>query len=94
MNSPFEAEFDSTAVERSRYDPHRGVFDLWYAGGDRYSYFKVPKEVGAERGLSGAASVGRKRRGRRRFVNLRIKPHYQHELEARRRRFRPPGGED
>jgi hypothetical protein len=77
---PATAVFDSTAIERAAYDPDRRVLDLWYVGGDRYSYFGVPAEVYQR--LLAAPSAGA-------FVNIEIKPGYRHEIEPRRRRFRP-----
>lgn len=77
---PSSAAFESSAIARAAYDPKRRVLDLWYAGGDRYSYFDVPAHI-YER-LRAAPSAGV-------FVNLEIKPAYRYEIEARRRRFRP-----
>lgn len=71
---------DSSAITRAAYDPDRRVLDLWYAGGDRYSYFDVPAQV-YER-LLAAPSAGA-------FVNAEVKPVYRHEIEPGRRRFRP-----
>jgi hypothetical protein len=73
-------DFDSSAVERARYSPSGGTLDIWYKGGDRYSYFDVPLDV-YER-LRTAPSAGE-------YVNREIKPHYRYEIEQRRRRFRP-----
>jgi lysyl-tRNA synthetase class 2 len=73
-------EFDSAAIVRGAYDPHAKTLDLWYKGGDRYRYFDVPEAVFDA--LLGAASAGE-------YVNREIKPHYRHEIEERRRRFRP-----
>ena len=70
---------DSTAVERARYDEASRTLDLWYVGGDRYSYLGVPPDV--YEALVTAASAGA-------FVNERIKPNYRHQIEERRR-FRP-----
>jgi len=70
----------STAIERAAYDPDRRVLDLWYVGGDRYSYFGVAPDV-YER-LLAAPSAGA-------FVNAEIKPAYRYEIEPGRRRFRP-----
>ena len=72
--------FESSAIERARYDPEMATLDLWYKGGDRYSYFEVPPEIYA--GLREAPSAGE-------YVNREIKPHFRFELEPRRRRFRP-----
>lgn len=70
----------SSAIDRATYDPDRKVLDLWYNGGDRYSYFGVPFAI-YER-LCAAPSAGE-------FVNRCIKPVFRCELEPRRRRFRP-----
>ena len=70
----------SSAIDRATYDPDRKVLDLWYSGGDRYSYFGVPFDI-YER-LCAAPSAGE-------FVNRWIKPDFRCELEPRRRRFRP-----
>ena len=80
MPQPNRAVFDSTAIERAAYDPARRVLDLWYVGGDRYSYFDVPAK--AYERLLAAPSAGR-------FVNFEIKPNHRYEIEPRRRRFRP-----
>ena len=81
MTSPLNHVFtNSTALELARYDPDTCVLDLCYAGGDRYSYFMVPR--GIYDALIAAPSAGA-------FVNERIKPRYSYEIEARRRRFRP-----
>lgn len=77
---PLVKTFDSSAVERARYHPDVRTLDLWYAGGDRYSYFEVPEAV--YRALLEAPSAGQ-------FVNATIKPHYRFALESARRRFRP-----
>lgn len=70
----------SSAVDRVDYRMESRTLDIWYKGGDRYSYFDVPPDV--YRALLDAKSIGT-------FVNERIKPHYRFELEYRRRRFRP-----
>jgi hypothetical protein len=77
---PLVTEFDSSAVERARYYPDSCTLDIWYKGGDRYSYFDVPETI--YRALREAASAGE-------YVNLRIKPNYRYELEPGRKRFRP-----
>ncbi len=77
MNTEFPA---SSAMERAKYDPAARTLDLWYRGGDRYSYFDVPAEQYEQ--LLVAPSAGE-------FVNTHIKPHYRYEIEPRRRRFRP-----
>ncbi len=77
---PLVTDFDSSAVERAHYHPDSATLDIWYKGGDRYSYFGVPESV--YRGLREAPSAGQ-------FVNLEIKPHYRFELESARKRFRP-----
>ena len=77
---PLVKTFNSSAVERARYHPEARTLDLWYAGGDRYSYFDVPESV--YRALLRAPSAGQ-------FVNSEIKPHYRFALESARRRFRP-----
>lgn len=70
----------SSAVERVHHDPATGTLDIWYKGGDRYSYFDVPAKV--YRAMLESPSLGA-------FVNTEIKPAYRYELEPRRRRFRP-----
>ena len=70
----------SSAVDRVRHDPATSRLDIWYKGGDLYSYFDVPAET--YRAMLEAPSLGA-------FVNQAIKPHYRYELEERRRRFRP-----
>jgi hypothetical protein len=70
----------SSAIDRATYDPDRRILDLWYAGGDRYSYFNVPLDI-YER-LCAAPSAGE-------FVNRCIKPVFRGEIEPRRRRYRP-----
>jgi hypothetical protein len=77
---PLVTEFNSSAVERARYHPDSRILDIWYKGGDLYSYFEVPERV--YRALRQAPSAGE-------YVNLEIKPYYRYELEQRRRRFRP-----
>lgn len=80
MARPTIARFDSAAIERAAYDPDRRLLDLWYAGGDRYSYFDVPPET--YEALLAAPSAGA-------FVNSEIKPAFRYQIEPRRRRFRP-----
>lgn len=53
---------DSSAVERVEYSPESKALDIWYTGGDRYSYFEVPAEV--YQALLASPSIGA-------FVNLR-----------------------
>ena len=77
---PLAKKFDSSAVQRAVYHPGAKTLDLWYAGGDRYSYFEVPEAV--YRALLAAPSAGQ-------FVNAEIKPRYRFELEPARKRFRP-----
>ena len=72
--------FDSSAVERARYDPDAGTLELWYVGGDSYTYFEVPPQV--YEALVAAPSAGT-------FVNDLIKPNFRFEIEKRRRKFRP-----
>ena len=80
MTSLHHVFANSTALDRAAYDPQTCVLDLWYAGGDRYSYFMVPQRI--YDALIDAPSAGA-------FVNERIKPRYRCEIEERRRRFRP-----
>jgi hypothetical protein len=77
---PLVTEFDSSAVERARYHRESGTLDIWYKGGDLYSYFDVPEQL--YRALRAAPSAGE-------YVNLEIKPNHRYELEPGRRRFRP-----
>jgi len=77
---PLMKEFNSSAVTHVRYHPEEQTLDIWYRGGDRYSYFDVPAEL--YRGLLDAESVGQ-------YVNFEIKPDRRFELEPGRRRFRP-----
>jgi hypothetical protein len=79
-DTPLVADFDSSAVERARYSPQAGTLDIWYKGGDRYTYYDVPPDVyGA---LRQAESAGE-------YVNREIKPRFRCEIEESRRRFRP-----
>jgi two-component system cell cycle response regulator DivK len=73
-------KLESSAVDRVEHDEASGTLDVWYKDGDRYSYFGVPRET--YDALLAAQSVGA-------FVNAQIKPHYRHELEPGRKRFRP-----
>jgi hypothetical protein len=77
---PLVADFDSSAIERARYHPDGGTLDIWYKGGDRYSYFDVPLEIYLA--LREAPSAGE-------YVNFEIKPRFRYQLEPGRRRFRP-----
>lgn len=77
---PLSATFDSSAIRRAAYHPDRSVLDIWYEGGDRYSYFDVSLRTYEE--LLAAPSAGE-------YVNREIKPHFRYEIEQRRRRFRP-----
>jgi hypothetical protein len=70
----------SSAIDRVAYDEGTRTLDLWYKGGDRYSYFEVPRVI--YEALMAADSKGG-------FVNCEIKPHFRYEIEPRRRRFRP-----
>ncbi|MEA3061481.1 MAG: hypothetical protein QOJ94_1262 [Sphingomonadales bacterium] len=72
--------FSSTAIERARFSLKARTLDIWYKGGDRYTYFDVPMET--YQTLRSASSAGE-------FVNREIKPRYRYEIEERRRRFRP-----
>ena len=71
---------DSSAIDRAIYDDERRTLDLCFAGGDRYSYFDVPREV--YEALKQADSAGE-------FVNRWIKPIFRCEIERSKRRFRP-----
>ncbi len=71
---------NSSAVDQVEYADESGTLDIWYSGGDRYSYFEVPRDV--YEALLAASSVGA-------FVNAEIKPHFRFEIEEGRRRFRP-----
>ena len=71
---------ESSAIKAADYRDEAQILDIWYRGGDRYSYFDVPPEVYQE--LLRTHSAGE-------FVNLHVKPHYRFEIEPRRRRFRP-----
>ena len=79
-DTPLVTDFDSSAVERARYSPNARTLDIWYKGGDRYTYFDVPPDAYA--GLREAPSAGE-------YVNREIKPRFRYEIEERRRRFRP-----
>lgn len=72
--------FSSSAIERARYTLETRTLEIWYKGGDRYSYFEVPMEVYQR--LRSAGSAGE-------YVNREVKPNYRHEIEEGRRRFRP-----
>ena len=71
---------DSSAISRATYHADRRALDLWYRGGDRYSYFEVPIEI--YEALCEAPSAGE-------FVNRVIKPAFRGEIESSRRRYRP-----
>jgi two-component system cell cycle response regulator DivK len=73
---------ESSAVDRVEYASEGAQLDIWYRGGDRYSYFGVPRHVYET--LLAAPSIGT-------FVNTEIKPHYRCEMDDSRRRFRPGG---
>jgi KTSC domain-containing protein len=79
-DTPLTTYFDSSAVERARYSTSANILDIWFRGGDRYSYFDVP--LGVYERLRTAPSAGE-------YVNREIKPHYRYEIEEGRRRFRP-----
>lgn len=70
----------SSAIDRAVYDPESRVLDLCYKEGDRYSYFGVPEAL--FEALCAAPSAGA-------FVNRYVKPHFRHEIEPGRKRFRP-----
>jgi KTSC domain-containing protein len=74
------AQFESSAIRRAAYEDEACTLDIWYAGGDRYSYFDVPMEI--YRALLAAPSAGE-------YVNREIKPNYRFAIEPGRRRFRP-----
>lgn len=75
-------KLDSTAVHRVEYTPTTHTLDIWYAGGNQYSYFDVPASV--YEALLAATSTGA-------FVNSEIKPHFRFLQRSRleRSRFRP-----
>ena len=77
---PLSTVFDSSAIARATYRPDERILDIWYKGGDRYSYFDVPCEI--YDALKIAESAGE-------FVNLVVKPNFRFEVEKGRRRFRP-----
>ena len=70
----------SSAIDFASYDPERLRLEIWFSGGDRYTYFDVPIDIYEQ--LCAAPSAGE-------YVNRHIKPHFRCEIEARRRRFRP-----
>lgn len=72
-DTPLITEFDSSAVERARYSPQAGTLDIWYKGGDRYTYFDVPPEAYAA--LREAPSAGE-------YVNREIKPRFRFEIDG------------
>ena len=71
---------ESTAIDLAVYDPDRAVLDIWFTGGDRYSYFEVPPAIYEQ--LCAASSAGE-------FVNQSVKPCFRFVIDKRRRRFRP-----
>ena len=73
-------EVESSAIDRVEYDDASRTLEIWYSGGDRYSYFEVPREK--YDALLAAESIGG-------FVNAEIKPHYGSGLDPARRRLRP-----
>ena len=77
---PLSRSFDSSAITRATYHPAERILDIWYKGGDRYSYFDVP--IAIYEALCVAESAGE-------FVNHYVKPNFRCEIEPRRRRFRP-----
>ncbi len=70
-------EFDSSAITRAAYAEGPKILDIWYKGGERYSYSGVPIEV-YER-LKQSDSIGA-------FVNELIKPLYPAQQKTGRRR--------
>jgi hypothetical protein len=76
LPSNFE-KVTSSAVEGIAYDEKGRNLDIWYRGGERYSYAGVPPEV--YEGLRGTPSIGA-------FVNELIKPLYAAEQKTGRRR--------
>jgi two-component system cell cycle response regulator DivK len=74
-------QVESSAVDRVEHDRETGTLDIWYKDGDRYRYFEVPRDK--YDALLVAPSIGA-------YVNAEIKPFHTFELEAAKRRFRPP----
>jgi hypothetical protein len=72
--------FSSSAIERARYSLDSRTLDIWYKGGDCYTYFDVPMET--YQALRSAPSAGE-------YVNREIKERYRYEIAGRRKRFRP-----
>ena len=68
----------SSAIERAAYYPGTQNLDIWYEGGNHYSYFGVPASTYQQ--LLAAESAGE-------FVNHQIKPRFKY----RRRGPRRPG---
>jgi len=66
---------DSSAIERAAYNPGTESLDIWYAGGNQYSYYGVPPA--AYQRLLAAPSAGE-------YVNRQIKPNYPHRRRAAR----------
>jgi len=66
---------ESSAIERAAYNPGTESLDIWYSGGNQYSYYGVPPA--AFRELLDASSAGE-------FVNRQIKPRYPFRKRSRR----------
>ena len=65
----------SSAIERAAYNPGTESLDIWFEGGNQYSYYGVPPS--AYQRLLDAPSAGE-------FVNHQIKPHYPYRRRSPR----------
>lgn len=68
---------DSSAVARAAYYPGTQNLDIWYEGGNHYSYYGVPPSTYQQ--LLAADSAGE-------FVNRQIKPRFEYRRRDGRRR--------
>ncbi|MFA9200715.1 MAG: KTSC domain-containing protein [Cypionkella sp.] len=68
----------SSAIERVAYSADKRELSVWFAGGRRYIYAGVPREI--YDGLCAAPSAGR-------FVNERVKGRFPCRCEPPRRRY-------
>ena len=74
---PLVADFpDSSAIERAAYNPGTQSLDIWYEGGNQYSYYGVPPHTYQQ--LLKADSAGE-------FVNRQIKPFFRYKRRTDRR---------
>jgi hypothetical protein len=75
---PVQQIRNSSAIERVGYNDDKRELGVWFAGGRRYIYSGVPREV--YNALCAAPSAGR-------FVNTAIKGRFPCRCEPPRRRY-------